>query len=343
MKAFLPTTAAVLVALPVMVFGQALVPSQDAYAVPSSSNNFGSSPTITVGGTSNAQGLVQFDLSQLPSSITASRVSKATLTLFVDHVSVPGTVNVSAAAAAWTESGVNGGNLPSAGTSVASNVSASNTNSFITVDATAAVQSWLTTPSSNYGFLIQGVSTTSVQFDSKENTNTSHPATLTFSLSQQGGLVWRDANGALVGPITGLSNASGIEVFYFDPENRAWPIDRETAQITTLAFGSTFGYGSVYYTGTNCTGTAYGSPVTPGFVYLLAGSTTYYLRPATLQSQLVTTIQSYGSGSGTASATCTNHAFTTGLTLVPLSGATPSPALTVPTVSFTGPLHMSVE
>jgi hypothetical protein len=57
---------------------------------------------------------------------------------------------------------------------------------FVSVDATAAVQNWITMPSSNNGFMIVANGSASIQFDSKENTATSHPATLTLVLVNTG-------------------------------------------------------------------------------------------------------------------------------------------------------------
>jgi hypothetical protein len=65
-------------------------------------------------------------------------------------------------------------------------VTTNTTATFIAADATSAVQGWITTPASNNGFMIQANSGTSVQFDSKENTSTSHPATLTIVLVGNG-------------------------------------------------------------------------------------------------------------------------------------------------------------
>jgi hypothetical protein len=52
---------------------------------------------------------------------------------------------------------------------------------FVSADATAAVHAWITTPSSNNGFMIQANTGTSVQFDSKEST--SHPVMLAIVLA----------------------------------------------------------------------------------------------------------------------------------------------------------------
>src|ERR1700722_476825 len=74
-------------------FSQVLLPSADSFVAPGSPTNFGTASTITVG-SSNSFGLVQFDLSQLPSGISASQVQKATFTLFLDHVGAGGTINI---------------------------------------------------------------------------------------------------------------------------------------------------------------------------------------------------------------------------------------------------------
>lgn len=176
---------ALAVLAPIAGFAQTLAPSQDSAYVPGNVTNLGSSTTITVG-QAGAVGLVQFDLTQLPGGATAANIQKATLTLFLDHVNVAGTVNVDTANGAWTELMVNGTNNPTAGAAVATSLPAANTDTFLSMDATAAVQGWITTPGSNNGFMILANGTTSVQFDSKENTTTSHPATLTIVLTNFG-------------------------------------------------------------------------------------------------------------------------------------------------------------
>ncbi len=164
---------------------QTLMPSQDAYFVPGSATNFGGASFITVG-SSGSQGLVQFDLSALPPGVTAGKVERAVLTLFVSKINAPGTVNISIANGAWTESGVNGTtSFPAAGAAVASGVAVSSS-SFVTVDATSAVQAWITSPGSNNGFLISANPGAGVQFESKESTGTGHSAVLSIVLSNTG-------------------------------------------------------------------------------------------------------------------------------------------------------------
>jgi hypothetical protein len=165
------------------MYGQVLNPSGDAYVVPANNTNFGAPPTVTIG-SANSYGLVQFDLTQLPAGVTASQVQKATLTIFVGHINSAGTFNLDTVSNStpWSESTVNGNTVIGPQTSVAVAVPVFTSSTFISVDATAAVQGWLNSPTSNNGFLFIANGSTSFQFDSKESTTTSHPATLTITL-----------------------------------------------------------------------------------------------------------------------------------------------------------------
>lgn len=82
---------------------------------------------------------MQFDLSVLPGSTAAGQVRKATLTLYANQVSAPGTMNVFVSGGVWTEGAVNGNNTPSAGSVVAGNVSVSGAGQYISIDVTTAV------------------------------------------------------------------------------------------------------------------------------------------------------------------------------------------------------------
>jgi hypothetical protein len=170
---------------PLTIFAQTIPVAQDSYIVPQLETNFGTSASITVG-SSGSQGLVRFDLAQLPAGTLGSAVQKATLILFANHTGSPGTINIGAANGIWTETGVNGNNSPVPGAAVATNVEVAAGLQFITVDATAAVQGWVNLPATNNGFILTANGNTSVQFDSKESTNTSHPATLEITLANTG-------------------------------------------------------------------------------------------------------------------------------------------------------------
>ena len=191
----------VFVALPVAVTAQMVPLSQDTYVVPGSAVNYGAAAALNVGG-ANAEALVQFDLSALPANVTSANVAKATLSLFVSRIGVPGSINISVANGAWSESSVNGTNGPVAAASVASGISVPAIDTYLYVDATSAVQNWISHATNNNGFIITPVGgSVSVSFESKESTATSHPATLTVTLTSMG------ATGA-TGP-TGATGAAG--------------------------------------------------------------------------------------------------------------------------------------
>jgi hypothetical protein len=197
--------AAFLAAFPAAASAQVLFPAQNSFVVIGNNTNFGSQQQVVVANTAPlapilmplpiplpnakepAAGLVQFDLTALPSGLLASQVLHATLTLFIDQLNNPGTVNVYTANGYWTESGVNGTNAPVAGTLVAANVPVSSQNTYITVDVSAAVRNWIGEITPNNGFLIEAAAAnTDVRFDSKENIVTSHPAMLVLILTDVG-------------------------------------------------------------------------------------------------------------------------------------------------------------
>src|SRR5580704_2513700 len=162
---------AALALAPIAGFAQTLAPSQDAYYVPGNGSNFGTATTVTVG-SSGSVGLVQFDLTQLPAGLTSAQIQKATLTLFLDHVNSGGTINIDTVSAStpWGELTVTGNSGISPGIAVNTAAMANTAATFVSVDATAAVQGWITAPGSNNGFMLQANAGASVQFDSKENT-----------------------------------------------------------------------------------------------------------------------------------------------------------------------------
>jgi hypothetical protein len=183
------------IALAAFVFATTLASAQtlptlgDSFFASGSASNFGTSPTINVGGAGAYEGLIQFDTSALPSVITGASVEKASLTLFVSKVGTAGAVNINAANGAWTESAVNGSNAPSLGMSVASAVPVTTADSYITVDATALVKDWLDGVITNSGIILTvdpSSPGTSVFFDSKESSSTSHPAFLQVILAGTG-------------------------------------------------------------------------------------------------------------------------------------------------------------
>ena len=159
-----------------MASGQTLSPAQDAHvstAFPS--QNFGSAQYLQVGQTSGAgttKAFIQFDLSALPPGTSVTSISRVNLLLFVNRVGVTGSVKVSQATGAWSESAITSANAPATGAQIAT--LAAPAGQFLTIDVTTVFQAWLTTPASNFGFVVEGVGAAAIFIDSKESVTSSH-------------------------------------------------------------------------------------------------------------------------------------------------------------------------
>ncbi|MBZ5677903.1 MAG: DNRLRE domain-containing protein [Acidobacteriia bacterium] len=202
--------------LPAAAWAQSTPLVGDAFFNPGVANNFGATVNLNVGGTTQSQSLVQFDLTKLPPGTISSSVLVATLRLFVNKVSTAGALNLYAANAAWSESTVNGVAGLGPGALVAGPINVSVAGTYVVIPVTSQVQAWLNgTP--NNGFLIQATSPgTSLFFDSKESTATSHPAALEVVLVPQGGTPGAAGPAGAVGA-TGPTGAVGPTGAQGDP------------------------------------------------------------------------------------------------------------------------------
>ncbi len=152
----------------------------DTYvSVANPSLNFGNLPTMTIGG-SNV-GLLEFDLSTLPSGIASTSVVKATLQVFVDRVGTSGTISVAPLLGPWTESTVTNVTFPGSGAAAAASNVVNNAGEYVAIDVTALVQAWVTSPGSNFGVALTSLG--ALYLDSKESTTTSHPAKLDVTVA----------------------------------------------------------------------------------------------------------------------------------------------------------------
>jgi hypothetical protein len=195
--------------VPAAAWCQSTVPlTADAFVIPGASNNFGSLITVDVGGASAYQGLLQFDLSLLPSATPASAVSSASLRLFVTRVGTAGSVDVYAASSTWQESTVNGLNNPSPGALIAGAVPVNVGNAYLSIPVTSQVQAWISGAANNGFLIVAHDSATSVFFDSKESATTSHPAVLEVDLLGTAGAVGAAGVPGITG-VTGPTGATG--------------------------------------------------------------------------------------------------------------------------------------
>jgi hypothetical protein len=175
--------------------------------------NSGSISNLNVGGGYTA--LLQFDLSMLPSGTTSAQVSRAVLRLYVNRMTAPGAISLAPVTAAWGEYSVTFASQPTVG-SVAASFTTSQPQSFIAVDVTALVQGWISNPNTNNGLQLTSA-TAAVQFDSKENDETAHAATLDVELVDAGpagatGAAGTAGSNGLQGPIglTGPAGPAGV-------------------------------------------------------------------------------------------------------------------------------------
>lgn len=176
-------------------------------------SNFGSLPTVNVGGGST--GLLRFDLGTLPAATTAAKLVKATLVLYVNRVGVAGAIEAQTVNSPWTEAGVTQGIAPvTSGAGSVPAVALPVAGQYLSIDVTTQVKGWISNPSTNNGFALAAAISapgTVVFFDSKENTATGHVARLDLTLADQGPAGPQGATGATgaQGP-TGLPGAPGV-------------------------------------------------------------------------------------------------------------------------------------
>jgi len=174
--------------------------------------NFGTAVNLKANNT--AKTLLRFDLSTLPPGTPSSQVTKATLVIWVSSVTAAGALEIVPATSAWTESGVNANPPPFAGPPAATGVPVSQAGSYVLVNITNQVKSWIADPAINFGLFVDpdaASPATSVLIDSKENTITSHPAFIDIALTGSGAAGPTGATGPTggIGP-TGPTGATGV-------------------------------------------------------------------------------------------------------------------------------------
>jgi hypothetical protein len=178
-----------------------ITPSGDAYTDTAvSRTKFGGSQVLELQGPTRTV-YIQFDLSSIPAGYTSANVTKATLKLYVNLVTTPGSFNVDFINGAWAESTITANLSPALGTTIAASIPLSSTNvhDYVLIDVTAAVGAWLDGAQANDGLALVANSPLNARLDSKENQSTSHPPELDIVLTGSTG----------AGTITGVTTASG--------------------------------------------------------------------------------------------------------------------------------------
>lgn len=188
-----------------------ITPSQDSYTNSANATvNFGTATTLGVvsAATSIQTTYIQFDLSSVPAGFTGSNVAKATLKLYVNSVTTPGSFNVDYVNGTWSEKTITASLSPALGGSIASSVplSSANVHDYVVIDVTPAVSEWLSGAQANDGIALVANSPLSATFDSKENTSQSHPAELDIVFTSGGtisGVTTASGSGLIGGGTTG--------------------------------------------------------------------------------------------------------------------------------------------
>ncbi len=167
----------------------------DAYTGSSAAlrnSNYGALPYLLIDGKQGAekQGWLKFDfLSVLPTGVSSSQLAKATLKLYANKVTSPGSVNLWAVGPTqWTEAGIKYANSPAYLSAGAIGVpyataAANTTGQFVLFDVTELVRDWMDGVVANSGLLLTPASPAMlIYFDSKESKTTSKPAILDITL-----------------------------------------------------------------------------------------------------------------------------------------------------------------
>jgi hypothetical protein len=187
-----------------------ITPLGDAYTNSADpTTNYGSKTLLDVDGATQIT-YIQFNLASIPSG---AAVSQATLKLYVNAVSTPGSFNVDYVNGTWAEGTIDASNAPPLGNTVASNLAITKTdvNQYILIDVTSALQAWLNGNETNNGIALVANSSFNATFDSKENTTTSHPAELDVVFAGDGtitGVTTAGGSGLIGGGTGGTLNLS---------------------------------------------------------------------------------------------------------------------------------------
>lgn len=157
------------------------------------------------------KGLVRFDLAQLPANYTGANITGARLRLYVSRLIKPGPISIHFATQEWSESVAGAAPTFDATPIVTIDPDQLGTKRFVIVDVTPVVASWLTTPASNFGFVIVSsgaTPTAKVSLGSKEGPANGFPAELEVEAT----------NGAMNSVENPLSVIGGGENNAIDPD-----------------------------------------------------------------------------------------------------------------------------
>lgn len=173
-------------------------------------SNFGALPQLQVDNATHA--LIRFDLSALPPGLTSSSIAQASLRLYANRITTPGYVNFTRVESPWSETTATAANMPTSGASLGVSLQVTDANAYYLLDVTQLVKDWIGAPATAHGLLLTAPAPTTVFFDSKENTATSHAPTLTVVLNGPAGPPGPKGDTGAQGPqgIQGIQGLRGL-------------------------------------------------------------------------------------------------------------------------------------
>src|SRR5882762_102826 len=142
---------------PMVSYGQGSTLERDAYTLSTSAGtNFGSATIVRVSGSGSGaigKGYFRFKMTtSLPSGLTTDKIAKATVKLYVNAVTSPGTVDVFLVSNTWAENSITYTSAPpTSGAAVVSiPVTTSNQGSYLVIDLTTQAKDWWSNDTTNY-------------------------------------------------------------------------------------------------------------------------------------------------------------------------------------------------
>ena len=171
---------------PLAAQAEVLRVSADTYLAPAS-DSAGKSKVIKVNPSNTA--LLNFDLSTLPTDISSAHINKASLVFFVKSVPTSGKLQVRPVTSTWSENTVSTSTTPSVGSPLATSAVISRKNTYYVIDITQLLKNWVDNPTIAFGVALTPLkgSSTDLTLDSREATQTSHPAYIDIDLQEPAG------------------------------------------------------------------------------------------------------------------------------------------------------------
>jgi hypothetical protein len=155
-------------------------------------------------------------------------------------------------------------------------------------------------------------------------------AQLTPIVARGGAAVWKDATGAIV-PVFAVDTSFFESLWMPDAKGNIWLVGTATGN---AGISSSFTNVQMFYTSSNCGGTAYVQAFTPGVVFTADNDPTYRTVPTNASLVSISIGSYFGQGM------CTQQTVSSSIIGVTLASTTPSPAIVKPAAPlFTAPAY----